>query len=115
MYDPNKIDWRQTNNAGFWGPSVSYNTALAQYVILMNRTNGHNYNTEGHYASFARELDDPDGWSAPQKLTMEGGAPEPSDQLGWYPMAVGAYSLSGTDRHGTDKLNDRVAHRSSTP
>ena len=73
----------------FWGPSVHWNTALEQYVMLLNRSKDENYGQEGIYVSFAPRLDDPSLWSAPVKL-LNGGK--------WYPQVVG--SAPG----GTDKL-----------
>ena len=37
----------------FWGPAVHWNTALEQYVMLLNRAKDENYAQEGIYVSFA--------------------------------------------------------------
>ena len=73
----------------FWGPAVHWNTALEQYVMLLNRAKDENYAQEGIYVSFAPTLDDPSLWSAPQKL-LTGGK--------WYPQVVGSTLGTGTDK-----------------
>ena len=56
----------------FWGPSIHWNTSLNQYVMLINRTRDEEFNNEGIYVSFAPRLDDPRGWSAPEKILKVG-------------------------------------------
>jgi hypothetical protein len=73
----------------FWGPAVHWNTALEQYVMLLNRAKDENYGQEGIYVSFAPSLDDPTLWSTPQKL-LTGGK--------WYPQVVGSAPGTGTDK-----------------
>lgn len=77
----------------FWGPSIHWNTSLNQYVMLINRTKDEEFNNEGIYVSFAPRLDNPLGWSAPQKILKEGG---------WYPQ------VTGTEVGSTDKLMGRI-------
>ena len=73
----------------FWGPSVHWNTAIEQYVMLLNRARDENYTQEGIYVSYAPRLDDPSLWTAPQKL-LNGGR--------WYPQVVGLTIGTGTDK-----------------
>lgn len=73
----------------FWGPSVHWNTAIEQYVMLLNRAKDESYTTEGIYVSYAPRLDDPGLWTAPQKL-LNGGR--------WYPQVVGSSTGTGTDK-----------------
>ena len=47
----------------FWGPSVHWNTAIEQYVMLLNRAKDENYTQEGIYVSYAPRLDDPSLWT----------------------------------------------------
>jgi hypothetical protein len=72
----------------FWGPSVHWNTALQQYVMLLNRSKDESYSQEGIYVSYSPRLDDPSLWTAPTKV-LNGGK--------WYPQVV------GTEPGGTDK------------
>ena len=73
----------------FWGPAVHWNTALEQYVMLLNRAKDENYAQEGIYVSFAPRLDDPRLWTPPQKI-LNGGR--------WYPQVVGSSLGTGTDK-----------------
>ena len=72
----------------FWGPSVHWNTALEQYVMLLNRSKDESYSQEGIYVSYAPRLDDPSLWTAPIKV-LNGGK--------WYPQVVGS-APGGTDK-----------------
>lgn len=85
------LAWHDTDDKvdAFWGPSVHWNTALEQYVMLLNRAKDENYSQDGIYVSFAPTLDDPSRWSAPQKL-LTGGK--------WYPQVVGSAPGTGTDK-----------------
>jgi hypothetical protein len=73
----------------FWGPSVHWNTALEQYVMLLNRSKDENYGQEGIYVSYAPRLDDPGLWTAPVKV-LNGGR--------WYPQVIGSAPGTGTDK-----------------
>lgn len=73
----------------FWGPAVHWNTAIEQYVMLLNRAKDENYTQEGIYVSFAPRLDDPSLWTPPQKI-LNGGR--------WYPQVVGSSLGTGTDK-----------------
>ena len=73
----------------FWGPSVHWNTAIEQYVMLLNRSRDESYTQEGIYVSYAPRLDDPTLWTVPQKI-LNGGR--------WYPQVVGQTPGTGTDK-----------------
>lgn len=89
-------DWHTPGTQAFWGPSVHWNTYLESYVVLLNRAKDADFSQEGVYISFNRDLADPAGWTAPQKV-MNGGA--------WYPQVL------GMDRGAreTDTVAGRVA------
>jgi hypothetical protein len=72
----------------FWGPSVHWNTALEQYVMLLNRSKDENYGQEGIYVSYAPRLDNPSLWTPPVKVASGGK---------WYPQVVGS-GPRGTDK-----------------
>jgi hypothetical protein len=80
--DDDKVD-------AFWGPSVHWNSAIEQYVMLLNRSKDESYTQEGIYVSYAPRLDDPSLWTAPQKI-LNGGR--------WYPQVIGLTPGSGTDK-----------------
>lgn len=73
----------------FWGPAVHWNSAIEQFVMLLNRAKDENYSQEGIYVSYAPRLDDPSLWTAPQKI-LNGGR--------WYPQVVGSAVGTGTDK-----------------
>jgi hypothetical protein len=73
----------------FWGPAVHWNSALEQYVMLLNRAKDESYTQEGIYVSYAARLDDPSLWTTPVKL-LNGGR--------WYPQVVGSSIGTGTDK-----------------
>jgi len=73
----------------FWGPSVHWNTAIEQYVMLLNRAKDESYSQEGIYVSYAPRLDDPSLWTVPQKI-LNGGR--------WYPQVLGSSTGSGSDK-----------------
>jgi hypothetical protein len=72
----------------YWGPAVHWNTYLEHYVMLVNRARDETFNMDGIYVSYAKQLDDPQGWSQPAKLANGGG---------WYAQVVGV-EADGTDR-----------------
>jgi hypothetical protein len=85
-----RSDWASNAPDAFWGPSIHWNTALQQYVMLMNHVAGDPlWGQEGIYASFSADLANPASWTAPMKLM---------DASGWYPQVIG----DGTG--GTDSL-----------
>jgi hypothetical protein len=88
---PTKDGWHDANSTtdAFWGPSVSWNSYLDEYVMLLNRAESTNYESDGIYVSFAPRLDDPGLWSTPTKI-VDGG--------GWYPEVIGTDPGVGTDK-----------------
>jgi hypothetical protein len=96
---PVKQDWHRPDVDAFWGPSIHFNWHLQQYVLLLNRAVDRHWKQEGVYVSFNPSLNDPAGWSTPQKI-MDG----PGGEL-WYPQVMGL----DKGRQETDKLAGRVA------
>ncbi len=94
---PARSDWGGPNPDVFWGPSIHWNAYLEQYVILMNRAVSSAWDQDGIYASFGSSLDDPHGWSVPEKVF----AARAGDD--WYPQVF------GLEEGGTDKRAGRVA------
>lgn len=88
---PALIDWHRSNANAYWGPSVHYNTHLETHVMLLNRAADRNWTQEGIYISYNKNLDDPHGWSAPERLPI-------FLNLNWYPQVIG---LGGGE---TDKV-----------
>jgi hypothetical protein len=93
---PAATDWHGDTPDAFWGPAVHFNTQLGRYVMLLNHAIDSHWSQEGVYVSFNFNLDDPLGWSAPQRLDFD-----PLRQA--YPQVI------GTGPGETDKLAGRVA------
>ena len=98
--------WHDADGAvdAFWGPSIHWNTYLERYVMLLNRAKNESYNTDGIYVSYSDVLDDPSGWSAPQKI-LNGGE--------WYPQVAGLEAGSGTDRQAGQRARFFMTGRSA--
>jgi hypothetical protein len=90
-------------NDAFWGASVHWNTAIQRYVMLLNRAKDEQFTQEGIYISFARVLDDPTGWTPPEKL-VDGGA--------WYPQVIGLENGQGSDKQAGARARFFVAGQS---
>lgn len=79
----------------FWGPSVHWNTAINQFVILMNRAIDPRWKQDGIYISFTKNLGDPNSWTEPVKILEE---------TGWYPQVVGDAGKCETEREAGSDL-----------
>ncbi len=88
--DSRRVSWQSASNSGYWGPSVHWNVDLRTFVILMSRSKGGNYVTEGIYVTSNDDPSNPGAWATPRKIAESG--------QGWYPQVVGAASIRGTDR-----------------
>lgn len=82
---PSSTGWKGPHVEAYWGPSVHWNTYLRSYVALLNHTDGEQWQQEGIYISFSRNLLD---WTPPRKIL------EAND---WYPQVVGL-GLEETDK-----------------
>lgn len=91
-------DFTQPEGAMFWGPALSWNSYLEMYVMLLNHATDPELNADGIYISFNRRIEDPTGWSRPQKIldragiqkVMQGVNLSPTKMAnGWYPEVIG--------------------------
>lgn len=73
----------------FWGPSVHWNSALNQWVAVMNHAKNGDFAEDGIYIAATSTLENPSAWSVPQ-LLLSGG--------NWYPEVIGLETGTGTDR-----------------
>jgi hypothetical protein len=69
---------------------VHWNAGLQKYIVLMDRSKGGNYETQGVYMTYSAQLDDPRTWVQPKLII--------SDNQGWYPQVIGAPAVAGTDK-----------------
>ena len=84
---PVRVGWERSNTDAYWGPSVSWNTHIHKYVILLNHACCQpEWPQEGIYLSYSGDLSDPHSWTTPEKILTPnqiGFAP------GFYPQLVG--------------------------
>lgn len=84
---PVRVPWERSNTDAYWGPSVSWNTHVNKYVIMLNHACCKpEWPQEGIYISYSADLSDPGSWSTPVKILTPaqiGFAP------GFYPQLVG--------------------------
>lgn len=89
----------------FWGPSIHWNTYLRRYVMFLNHADSVDFHQEGIYVAFAAALDNPDGWSIPQRV-MAGGR--------WYPQVLGLNPEAGTDKEAGQEARFYMSGHSSS-
>ena len=77
---PAVSDWNGPQPDVLWGPSVHWNTAIQQYVILMNRAVDPRWKHQGIYISITPDISDPRSWTKPVSML---------ESTGWYPQVVG--------------------------
>jgi hypothetical protein len=90
FHDSAQVSWTSVQNNGYWGPSVHWNSDLQKFIVLMDRSNGGNYDTQGVYMTYTANLADPASWATPKLILCE--------NQGWYPQVIGAPTLEGTDK-----------------
>ena len=84
---PASVAWERSNTDSFWGPAVHWNTALGQYVVLLNRACcSPKWPQEGIYIALNPDLANPYGWSVPSKI-LDGR--QIGFSPGWYPQVFG--------------------------
>lgn len=92
---PALVDWHRGNANAYWGASVHYNTHLESYVMLLNHAIDGNWTQEGIYICYNKTPENPQAWSAPERLPI-------FEQLGWYPQVI------GTESGETDKSAGQI-------
>jgi len=63
----------------WWGPTVSWNPHLNQYVMLLVKGYGNEWATEDVYIAYSRNAADPGSWSVPVRLTGADGSSSIAD------------------------------------
>ncbi len=86
--------WQQADGGGFWGPSLSWNTHIGAFMLLLNKvSNGRDYDAEGNYITYLPDMDAPlPNPRTPIKLNDLPNGPKAS----WYVQALGDPSMKGT-------------------
>lgn len=86
--------WQQADGGDFWGPSLSWNTHLNAFVLLLNKVSGAKaFDAEGNYITYLPDITRPRLVPArPQRLQDLPNAPEG----GWYVQLLGDPRERGT-------------------
>ncbi len=90
FHDAQQVSWTSAQNNGYWGPSVHWNSDLQKYIVVMDRSQGGNYVTQGVYMTYTTDLTNPASWATPKSII--------TDSQGWYPQVIGAPAIDGTDK-----------------
>jgi len=86
--------WQDPEGGGYWGPSLSWNTHVGAFVLLLNKVSGAKaFDAEGNYITYIPDITSPAVMPRqPQRLQDLPGAPAAS----WYVQALGAPRERGT-------------------
>lgn len=110
---PPARSWQDPDGGGYWGPSLSWNTYLGAFVLLLNNVSGARaFDAEGNYVTYVPDMASPvPSPRTPLRLQDLPNAPAPS----WYVQALGDPDMKGTSAlTGQDArlfLGDRSAVR----
>jgi hypothetical protein len=91
---PPARSWQHPEGGGFWGPSLSWNTQLRAFVLLLNNVSGARaFDAEGNYITYIPDITVPVATPAvPQRLQDFPDAPA----AGWYVQGLGDPAMRGT-------------------
>lgn len=91
---PPTRSWQDPLGGGFWGPSLSWNTHVGAFVLLLNNVSGARaFDAEGNYITYLPDMAAPVPVPrVPQRLQALPGAPA----AGWYVQALGDPAMKGT-------------------
>lgn len=91
---PPARSWQDPEGGGFWGPSLSWNTHLGAFVLLLNNVSGARaFDAEGNYITYIPDITAPAPTPrVPQRLQDLPGAPA----AGWYVQGLGDPAMRGT-------------------
>ena len=86
--------WQRADGGEYWGPSLSWNTQLNAFVLLLNKVSGARaFDAEGNYITYLPDIAQPRLVPAiPQRLQDLPGAPA----AGWYVQLLGDPRDKGT-------------------
>jgi hypothetical protein len=102
FHDDDQVSWTSLHNNGFWGPSVHWNRDCQKFIVLMDRSLGGNYETQGVFMTYASSLDDPMSWAQPKLIIAQ--------NQGWYPQVIGASVVKGTDKMAATDTGGRTRY-----
>jgi hypothetical protein len=91
---PPERSWQRADGGGYWGPSLSWNTHVGAYMLLLNKVSGAKaFDADGNYLAFIPDMDAPViAPSSPLRLDTLPNGPRPA----WYAQALGDPRTRGT-------------------
>ena len=91
---PPSRSWLQADGGGYWGPSLSWNTHVGAFMLLLNKVSGARaFDADGNYLAFLPDASRPVAVPAvPIRLDSLPNGPVPA----WYVQALGDPSMRGT-------------------
>lgn len=86
--------WLREDGGGYWGPSLSWNTHVGAFMLLLNKVSGAKaFDADGNYMTFVPDTDAPAPVPAtPIRLDALPNGPKSA----WYVQALGDPSMRGT-------------------
>ena len=106
-----RASWNRADGGGSWGPSISWNTYLQAYVLLLNNvTNGKVFDSESNSIVFIPDIERPDTRTDPIRIQSLPNAPAP----GWYAQLLGNPAERGTSALAGRSSRLFINHSSST-
>ena len=91
---PPARSWLRPDGGGYWGPSLSYNTHVGAFMLLLNKVSGARaFDADGNYLTFVPDVSSPVASpTIPIRLDSLPNGPRPA----WYVQALGAPAMRGT-------------------
>ena len=91
---PPQRSWLREDGGGYWGPSLSYNTHVGAFMLLLNKVSGARaFDADGNHLAFVPDMAVPRAEPAtPIRLDVLPNGPKPA----WYVQALGDPAMRGT-------------------
>ena len=91
---PPPRSWLRADGGGYWGPSLSWNTHVGAFMLLLNKVSGAKaFDADGNYLAFLPHIETPSVAPAtPIRLDALPNGPTPA----WYVQALGDPAMHGT-------------------
>jgi len=91
---PPTNSWLRADGGGYWGPSLSWNTHVGAFLLLLNKVSGARaFDADGNYLTFIPSMETPTvAPGAPIRLDTLPNGPTPA----WYVQALGDPTMKGT-------------------
>lgn len=105
---PPERSWQRADGGGFWGPSLSWNTAAGAFLLLLNKVNdARRFDADGNWLAWIPDAARP---TVTPPLRLDGLPYAPP--AGWYVQAMGDPTARGTSALTGDGARLFVGDRS---